>query len=61
MHISVFFRLYNSYVLWLEETRFNKVLKLQYEDFPPQYDLNRLAVIFANNEVTAMNIKIPVE
>lgn len=45
------FRLYNSFELWLEETRLNKILHLRLESFPPAYDLNRLALIFANNPV----------
>lgn len=44
-------RLYGSFELWLEETRLNKILHLRIESFPPAYDLNRLALIFANNSV----------
>lgn len=49
-------RLYNSFTLWLEEARLNKILNLQQENLPPQYDLNRLAVVFANNEVDLNSI-----
>lgn len=38
-------------MLWLEETRLNKINSLQHQDFPPQFDLNRLAMIFSNNTV----------
>lgn len=47
--------MYNSFELWLEETRLNKILHLRPESFPPAYDLNRLAQIFAGSNV--WNIK----
>lgn len=48
--------LYNSFQLWLEETRLNKILHLRPESFPPAYDLNRLALIFANNNVCLIKV-----
>lgn len=38
-------------MLWLEETTLNKIINLQHQEFPPQFDLNRLAMIFSNNTV----------
>lgn len=43
-------RLFRSFTLWLEETRLNKMRSLQQVEFPPQYDANRLALIFARND-----------
>lgn len=43
-------RLFRSFTLWLEETRLNKMRSLQHVEFPPQYDANRLALIFARND-----------
>lgn len=51
---SIICRLYESFELWLEETRLNKVLHLRLESFPLAYDLNRLALIFANNTVCTL-------
>lgn len=50
-------RLFRSYGLWLEETRFNKIISLQQSEFPPQYDLHKLALIFNRNEVSKLITK----
>lgn len=42
--------LYRSFGLWLEETRLNKMIHFQNSELPPQYDCQRLAVIFLRDE-----------
>lgn len=44
-------RIFGTFGLWLEEMRLNQATSLQYTEFPPQYDANRLANIFAGNYV----------
>lgn len=46
-----FFRLYNSYELWLEETKLNKINQLRVDSLPAPYDLHHLAMIFSNDTV----------
>lgn len=45
-------RLFHSFELWLEETRLNQFAQLRHDDFPMQYDLHRLSLIFTNNNVS---------
>lgn len=47
-------RLFASFGLWLEETRLNQSNSSQYSEYPPQYDANRLASIFAGANVGNM-------
>lgn len=41
-------KLFNSFILWLEETRINK-MSTGNIDLPPQYDIQRLKIIFQGN------------
>lgn len=44
-------KLFRSYSLWLEENRFNTIASIELQsDFPPQYNLQKLALIFARNQ-----------
>lgn len=47
-------RLFHSFELWLEETRLNQFAQIRHDDFPMQYDLHRLSLIFANNNVSIL-------
>lgn len=49
-------RLFGTFGLWLEETRLNQANCSQYIEFPPQYDANRLANLYAGNTVSIRHI-----
>lgn len=54
---SLCYRLFNTFGLWLEETRLNLANYSLYTEFPPQYDANRLKTIYSGNNVSHVGIR----